>query len=391
MSEIKQWDETYVADTYARFPVCLTKGSGAQLWDEDGKSYIDMGSGIGVSTFGISDEVWVKAVTEQLTQLTHTSNLYYTKPCAELAKMLCEKTGMKKVFFANSGAEANECAIKAARKYAAKMLGEDHFYIITLEGSFHGRTITTLAATGQDVFHEQFQPLTPGFVYAKPGDLQHVEELLDKYPCAAVMLEPVQGEGGVCALDFDYLRGVQQAAHRHGALLIVDEVQCGNGRTGTLYAYEQSGLSPDIVTTAKGLGGGLPIGAVLFAEKTANVYTKGDHGSTFGGNPVCCAGAVSILQRLDEAFLESVRKKAEFVRKELENAPGILSVSGLGLMIGLETQKDAAQVIAECREQGVLVLKAKNKVRLLPPLNISQEQLEKAVQVLKNACAPTTM
>ena len=373
MSEMKQWDETYVADTYARFPVCLTKGSGAQLWDEDGKSYIDMGSGIGVSTFGISDEVWVKAVTEQLTQLTHTSNLYYTKPCAELAKRLCEKTGMKKVFFANSGAEANECAIKAARKYAAKTLGKDHFYIITLEGSFHGRTITTLAATGQDVFHEQFQPLTPGFVYAKPGDLQHVEELLDKYPCAAVMLEPVQ------------------AAHRHGALLIVDEVQCGNGRTGTLYAYEQSGLSPDIVTTAKGLGGGLPIGAVLFAEKTANVYTKGDHGSTFGGNPVCCAGAVSILQRLDEAFLESVRKKAEFVRKELENAPGILSVSGLGLMIGLETQKDAAQVIAECREQGVLVLKAKNKVRLLPPLNIPQEQLEKAVQVLKNACAPTTM
>lgn len=391
MSEIKQWDETYVADTYARFPVCLTKGSGAQLWDEDGKSYIDMGSGIGVSTFGISDEVWVKAVTEQLTQLTHTSNLYYTKPCAELAKMLCEKTGMKKVFFANSGAEANECAIKAARKYAAKTLGEDHFYIITLEGSFHGRTITTLAATGQDVFHEQFQPLTPGFVYAKPGDLRHMEELLDKYPCAAVMLEPVQGEGGVCALDFDYLRGVQQAAHRHGALLIVDEVQCGNGRTGTLYAYEQSGLSPDIVTTAKGLGGGLPIGAVLFAEKTANVYTKGDHGSTFGGNPVCCAGAVSVLQRLDEAFLESVRKKAEFIRKELENAPGILSVSGLGLMIGLETQKDAAQVIAECREQGMLVLKAKNKVRLLPPLNIPQEQLEKAVQVLKNACAPTTM
>ena len=269
-------------------------------------------------------------------------------------------------------------------------MGEDHFYIITLEGSFHGRTITTLAATGQDVFHEQFQPLTPGFVYAKPGDLQHMEELLDKYPCAAVMLEPVQGERGVCALEFDYLRKVQEASHRHGALLIVDEVQCGNGRTGTLYAYEQSGLSPDIVTTAKGLGGGLPIGAVLFAEKTANVYTKGDHGSTFGGNPVCCAGAVSILQRLDDAFLESVRKKALFVRKELENAPGILSVSGLGLMIGLETQKDAAQVIAECREQGVLVLKAKNKVRLLPPLNIPQEQLEKAVQVLKNACAPTT-
>ena len=259
MSEIKQWDETYVADTYARFPVCLTKGSGAQLWDEDGKSYIDMGSGIGVNTFGISDEVWVKAVTEQLTQLTHTSNLYYTKPCAELAKLLCEKTGMKKVFFANSGAEANECAIKAARKYAAKTLGEDHFYIITLEGSFHGRTITTLAATGQAVFHEQFQPLTPGFVYAKPGDLQHMEELLEKYPCAAVMLEPVQGEGGVCALEFDYLRKVQEAAHRHGALLIVDEVQCGNGRTGTLYAYEQSGLSPDIVTTAKVLAGACPL------------------------------------------------------------------------------------------------------------------------------------
>lgn len=387
MTQIKEWDSTYVAHTYGRFPISIVEGKGSILKDENGKEYIDLGSGIAVNTFGVADDVWINAVNTQMQKLSHTSNLYYTEPCAKLAKILCERTGMKKVFFSNSGAESNECAIKAARKYAAETLGKDNYYIITLKGSFHGRTITTLSATGQDVFHNQFQPLTSGFLYAEPNNVDDIEKLLNEYPCAAVMLEPIQGEGGVNALDFEYLKAVEKLAKEHNALLIVDEVQSGNGRSGKLFAYMNSEIHPDIITTAKGLGGGLPIGATLFNEKTADVYKPGDHGSTFGGNPICCAGAISVVERLDDAFLNEVQKKADYIWNSLETAKGIKSISGLGLMIGIETERDSSQVLNECMENGVLVLKAKNKIRLLPPLNIPNSQLKKAIEILKTACA----
>lgn len=387
MTQIKELDETYVAHTYGRFPISIVEGKGSILKDENGKEYIDLGSGIAVNTFGVADDVWINAVNTQMQKLSHISNLYYTEPNAKLAKMLCERTGMKKVFFSNSGAESNECAIKAARKYAAQMVGEEYRYIITLKGGFHGRTVTTLAATGQDVFHSQFQPLTPGFLYAEPNNIDDIEKFLKEYPCAAVMLETVQGEGGVNALDFEYLQEVEKLAHEYKALVIVDEVQSGNGRTGKLFAYMNSNIHPDIVTTAKGLGGGLPIGATLFNEKTADVYQPGDHGSTFGGNPICCAGAISVLERLDDAFLNEVQKKSEFIWNSLEFAKGIKSISGLGMMIGIETERDSSEVLKECMENGVLVLKAKQKIRLLPPLNIPDSQLKKALDIFKNACA----
>ncbi len=387
MSQIKEWDNTYIAHTYGRFPVCIVEGKGSILKDENGKKYIDLGSGIAVNTFGVADEVWMKAVNEQMQKLSHISNLYYTEPSAKLAKMLCERSGMKKVFFSNSGAEANECAIKAARKYAAEMIGEEYHYIITLKGSFHGRTITTLAATGQEVFHSQFQPLTPGFLYAEPNNIDDVEKLLKEYPCAAVMVEPVQGEGGVNALDFEYLKELEKVVHKHKALLITDEIQCGNGRTGKLFGYMNSNIHPDIVTTAKGLAGGLPLGATLFNAKTASVYQPGDHGSTFGGNPVCCAGAVSVLERIDDDLLSEVQKKSKLIWDALNSAKGVKSISGLGLMVGIETERDSMEVLNECMENGVLVLKAKEKIRLLPPLNISKDELLKALEVLKNACA----
>ena len=316
MSEIMQLDDTYIAHTYARFPVRLVEGEGSILWDESGRRYIDLGSGIAVNTFGIADKEWQKAVTAQLGRLQHTSNLSYTGPCA------CQRTGMKKVFFSNSGAEANECAIKAARKYAAAELGAEYSTIVTLQGSFHGRTLATLAATGQDVFHRDYQPLPKGFVYAKPGDLDQLAALLKNHRCAAVMIEVVQGEGGVNVLDKEYLQKAAALAADHGALVIVDEVQTGNGRTGRLYGYMHYGIQPDIITTAKGLGGGLPLGATLLGEKVADVFVPGDHGSTFGGNPVCCAGAISILNRLDEQMLSRVRAKGNLVRGALEGAPG---------------------------------------------------------------------
>lgn len=382
-----QLEQEYLAHTYARFPLCLVQGSGAVLKDETGREYIDLGSGIAVNTFGAADPEWQQAVIEQLGKLQHASNLYYTEPNIRLAQMLCEKTGMKKVFFSNSGAEANECAIKAARKYAAQTLGSDYTTIITLEHSFHGRTITTLAATGQAVFHQQFQPLTPGFVHARPNDAEHLEQLLNQNKCAAILLEVVQGEGGVNALDVDYVQQAAKLANQYGALLIVDEVQSGNGRTGKLYGYMHYNIQPDLVTTAKGLGGGLPIGATLFGERVQNVYTPGDQGSTFGGNPVSCAGALNILQRLDDDLMQQVQQKSEYIRNALHNAPGVRSVSGLGLMLGVDTLRDASQVVQECMEQGVLVLKAKDKIRLLPPLNIPNNLLEQAIETLKQVCA----
>ncbi len=383
---IKEIDNKYVANTYARFPVELVSGKGSFLYDSDGKEYIDMGTGIGVSIFGVGDEEWVKAVTEQLTTLQHASNLYYTSPCALLAEHLCEKTGAKKVFFSNSGAEANECAIKAARKYAAEKKGAEYYNIITLNNSFHGRTITTLAATGQESFHKDFLPLTDGFLYADAGDLETIKKYIKEEKVAAIMFETVQGEGGVVPLEKDFVKGLAKLAEENDILLIVDEVQTGNGRTGALYGYMKYGINPDIVSTAKGIGGGLPLGATMLFEKTENVYTPGSHGSTFGGNPVSCAGAISIIERLDEAFLAEVEKKSQYIIETLSECDGVKSITGLGLMLGIETEKDVNEVLSYCQQNGVLPIKAKNKLRLLPPLNISFEDLQKAINIIKKAC-----
>ncbi len=383
---ITELDKKYIAPTYARFGVELIEGRGSRLWDTAGKSYIDMGSGIGVSSFGFNDEAWKEAVIAQLGKVQHTSNLYYTEPCARLAEMLCSATGMKKVFFSNSGAEANECAIKAARKYAAAVRGEGCSTIITLQNSFHGRTLTTLAATGQEHYHELFQPLTPGFVSCPANDMEAMEALCGENT-AAVMIECIQGEGGVLPLEANYVRALAALCKERDILLIVDEVQTGNGRTGEVYAYMNFGITPDIVSTAKGLGGGLPLGATLLGEKVENVFAFGDHGSTFGGNPVCCAGAISVFSRLDRAFLDEVKAKGEYLRKEFEGAAGIQSVSGMGLMLGLLTDAPVGDVLAKCMERGVLCLSAKNKLRLLPALNISWEELREAAAVIKEVCA----
>ena len=383
---IKQLDEEYIAHTYARFPIQIASGKGALAVDENGKEYIDLGAGIAVNTFGYADEAWIRAVTEQLAKCQHTSNLYYSEPCAKLAELLCRRTGMKKVFFGNSGAEANECAIKVARKYAADKKGKDTYTIITLKNSFHGRTITTLAATGQDVFHKDFTPLTEGFVYAEPNDLDSVRELVKAHKTAAILFEAVQGEGGVMPLEKKFVTGLAEIAADNDILLMADEVQTGNGRTGKLYAYMNYGVTPDIVTTAKGLGGGLPIGACLLGEKVKDTLTQGSHGSTFGGNPAVCAGAYNILSRIDDTLMDEVTEKSAYVFDALRGTPGIRSVTGMGLMIGILPEKSAGEVIDLCREDGVLVIKAKDRVRLLPPLNIPKELLEKAVAVIKAAC-----
>lgn len=387
MSELKTIDKEYIANTYARFPVELVSGKGSLVYDETGKEYIDMGSGIGVTAFGIADDEWKEAVSGQLGKLQHMSNLYYTEPCARLAKLLCEKTGMKKVFFCNSGAEANEGAIKAARKYAAEKKGPEYFTIVTLENSFHGRTLTTLAATGQAHYHELFQPLTPGFVHAPANDLEAVKNAALQNKAAAVLIECIQGEGGVIPLQKDFVTGLAAFCKAEDILLMVDEVQTGNGRTGELYAYMNFGVQPDVVSTAKGLGGGLPLGAVLFGEKTEFTLGAGDHGSTFGGNPVCCAGALSILSRIDDKLLADVKKKSAMAFEALQGAPGVESVSGMGLMIGIKTVKPASDVVKACMENGVLCLTAKDKVRLLPALNIPEDVLMKAIEVIKGACA----
>lgn len=387
MDSITSLDQTYVAGTYARFPVELVSGKGSIVTDTAGKQYIDLGSGIGVTSMGFADENWLSAVTAQLNTLQHASNLYYTQPCALLAKVLCERTGMKKVFFSNSGAEANECAIKAARKYSAEKKGGDCYTIVTLKNSFHGRTLTTLAATGQEHFHELFQPLTPGFVHVDPEDIEGLTRLVKEQSIAGIMLECVQGEGGVIALSREFVTAAAELAHQEDIPLIIDEVQTGNGRTGALYAYMNYGIVPDIISTAKGLGGGLPIGATLLGERLQNVLGPGDHGSTYGGNPVCCAGALSVLQRLDDAFLQEVKAKGAYVFSALNNAPGVISVTGMGLMIGIQTKKPAREIVNACMERGVLCLTAKTKVRLLPALNIPMELLKEAIEVIKSVCA----
>ena len=381
-------DQQYVAHTYKRFPVEIVSGKGSLVKDVNGREYIDMGSGIAVTSFGVADDVWIAAVEKQIHSVQHMSNLYYTAPCANLAKILCERTGMAKVFFSNSGAEANECAIKVARKWAAEHKGPACSTIVTLQNSFHGRTLTTLAATGQDHFHELFQPLTPGFASFPVGDMDALKALCAGGTVAAVLIECVQGEGGVVPLDPSFVKELSAYLKEQDILLMVDEVQTGNGRTGSLYAYMQFGLQPDVVSTAKGLAGGLPMGATLMSEKVKDVLSYGDHGSTFGGNPVAAAAALSVVERLTDDFLADVTRRSRLLFSLLEGVPGIESVTGLGLMIGLKTVKPAAEVLAACRENGVLCLTAKDKVRLLPALNIPDELLVRAAETIKAACAP---
>lgn len=382
---IKSRDDEFVAHSYARFPVAITSGKGALCYDADGREYVDMTSGIGVNSLGFCDDGWVSAVTRQLGSLQHISNLYYTSPCGELAELLCRRTGMKRVFFANGGAEANEGAIKAARKYSFDKYGEGRNVILTLKNSFHGRTVTTLSATGQDVFHRYFFPFTEGFDFVPANDFIAFTQACSDKVCA-VMLELIQGEGGVLPVDPAYVRAVEQYCRERDILLIVDEVQTGVGRTGSLYCFMQYGVSPDIVTSAKGIGGGLPLAAVLFGDRTKDVFGPGDHATTFGGNPVACAGAVEIINRLDDEFLGEVTAKGEHIRQRVLKMPHVLGVSGLGLMLGIELTDDvkSSDVVKKGIENGVLLLTAKAKVRLLPPLSISYEELDKALAALEN-------
>lgn len=384
-NEIKQLDSDYIAQTYGRFNLALSHGKGCQVWDFEGNEYLDFTSGIGVNSLGWADEDWLKAVVHQASSLAHTSNLFFTEPSSRLAKKLAEASGLKRVFFANSGAEANEGAIKTARKYSHDKYGKDRATVLTLVNSFHGRTISTLSATGQEVFHQHFFPFTKGFDHTPANELRALETRLRQKDVCAIILEVVQGEGGVCSLDHEYLQGVQALCHQYDVLLIIDEVQTGIGRTGTMFAYQQFGLTPDIITLAKGLGGGLPIGAFVLGEKVQDTLGKSDHGSTFGANPVSCAGANAVLAKIDDAFLAEIKRKGEKLQKALAALPKVKSVSGLGLMIGVEFEEGtkAADIVAKCIEKGVLFLTAKTKLRLLPPLIINDEQIEKGIALLK--------
>lgn len=379
--ELKEKDGAYVAGTYNRFSADIYEGKGATLRSEDGKEYIDFGSGIAVNSFGVNDEAWKEAVIAQINKVQHASNNYYTRPQAELAEFLCKRTGAGKVFFSNSGAEANECAIKTARKYSFDKYGEGRYHIVTLKNSFHGRTMATLTATGQDAMHKYFMPFLDGFTYAEPT-FAGVKAECGNGTCA-VMLELVQGEGGVNALPVDDVKKIEKFCKERDILLIIDEVQTGNGRTGSLYAYMQHGIFPDIVTTAKGLAGGLPLGATMFFEKTQNTLTAGDHGSTFGGNPVSCAGAISVLSRIDDKLLLEVQGKSAYMRTYLGRMPNVVGVSGLGLMIGIELKnKNAREVAERCLERGLIVLTAKSRLRLLPPLTVSKAEMDAGLKIL---------
>ena len=385
--DIKQSDQQFIANTYARYDLVAVSGDSVDICGSGGEELIDLSSGIGVNIFGVSDPEWKAAVIAQLDKLQHISNHFYTGPQTELAKLLCEKTDMKKVFFGNSGAEANECAIKAARKYSFDKYGAGRSTIISLVNSFHGRTMATLSATGQENMHTAFAPMLPGFVYVPANDIEAAMSAASDDVCA-IMLELIQGEGGVLPLEQGYVTAVAKLCAERDILLVLDEVQTGNGRTGTLYAYMQYGITPDILTTAKGLGGGLPIGACLLGEKTENTLGTGSHGSTFGGNPVCAAGAVSVISRLTDGLMAEVQRKGELIRAELKGAKGVKSVSGLGLMVGIEIESgDSRSVVEKCLKLGVIVLTAKEKVRLLPPLNIPDEKLLKALGILKGVLA----
>lgn len=381
---IKAREKACVAQTYGRYQVALASGRGARCVGVEGENYIDFTSGIGVNALGYCDEGWIQAVTGQLNKLQHASNLFYTEPMIQAAEMLTQRTGMARVFFANSGAEANEGAIKTARKYSFDKYGQGRATILSLKNSFHGRTVTTLAATGQEVFHNYFFPFTQGFAYAPANNTPETLAMLTDDVCA-VMMEMVQGEGGVVPLNYDYVQAVAAACAQKDILVIVDEVQTGMGRTGTLFAYQQFDIQPDLVSAAKGLGGGLPIGAVLLGEKTKDTLGLGQHGTTFGGNPVVCAGACQVLRRMDGAFLQNVCQMGAYLRARLEAMPGVEQVSGLGMMLGVSLAKgEAKQVAAQCAENGLLILTAKEKLRLLPPLNIDREEVDQGLAILEN-------
>ena len=383
-SILQTLDNTYVAHTYGRFPVAIKQGSGAVCTDSSGKQYLDFTAGIGVNSLGFCSPQWVEAVSKQAATLNHTSNLYYTEPGIVLAQKLCEKSGMKRVFFSNSGAEANEGAIKAARKYSFDAYGEGRYEIISLHNSFHGRTITTLAATGQAVFHTKFNPFTEGFVFAEANNIESVKALVSEKTCA-VMLECIQGEGGVVPLEKEFVQAVAALCQEKDLLLIIDEVQTGLGRTGSFFSYQQFGVQPDIVSAAKGLGGGLPIGAVLFGEKTMDTMDAGTHGSTFGANPIVCAGANVVVDSLDDDFLSGVKEKSALIFEKVAKFPHVQSVTGLGLMIGVSFDDGITgkQVVDKCLENGVLFLTAKTKLRMLPPLTITKDEIEQGLSVLE--------
>lgn len=384
--KIKNLDEEYVAGTYGRFAVAIKQGKGATCEDFDGKNYIDFSSGIGVNSLGFCDDGWVQAVYSQLTTLQHISNIYYTEPCAKAAEILCKRAGMKKVFFSNSGAESNEGAIKCARKYSFMKYGEGRSTVVTLQNSFHGRTVTTLAATGQDVFHNYFYPFTQGFKYTPANDIDQLKTALTEDVCA-LMMELIQGEGGVMPLDADFVKQAAELCKEKDILLIIDEVQTGVGRSGELFAFRRFDIHPDIVTTAKGLGGGLPLGCVMFSEKTQGVLVKGDHATTFGGNPVATRGAEYILTRLDEKFLDDVKEKGRYITEKVLKMPHVEGVDGMGLMLGIRIDSSikSADVVKKGIDEGVLLLTAKAKVRLLPPLSITYEEIDKGLAALERA------
>lgn len=375
--------EKYLMKTYGRQPMAAAFGKDCVCTDEDGKQYIDFGSGIGTNSLGYANDTWADAVCTQVRKIQHTSNYYYTDVQAAFAEKLCELTGYTRAFFGNSGAEANECAIKLARKYSFDKYGEGRGTIITLKNSFHGRTMMTLTATGQDVFHNFFFPFPTGFAYAEANNLDDLKSKLDGTVCA-VLMEMVQGEGGVCGLDKAYVQAAAKLCEENDILFMVDEVQTGVGRTGTFLASEQFGVHPNVTTLAKGLGGGLPIGCCLADEKCAEVMGPSSHGSTFGGNPVVCAGALAVLKQVSaEGFLEQVQQKAAYIREKVAKCSDVAAVTGLGLMIGISLKtKDAHEVMDKARENGLLILTAKEKVRLLPPLTISQEEIEQGLEIL---------
>lgn len=381
--KIKELDNENIMHTYGRYDVCLTKGKGVYAYDDNGKKYIDVSSGIGVNCLGYCDDGWVKAVSEQAGTIQHISNYYYNKVAGVLAEKLTKATGLSKVFFGNSGAEANECAIKVARKYSFDKYGRGRDRIITLVNSFHGRTIATLSATGQDVFHNYFFPFVDGFDNAIANDIESLKDTITDKTCA-VMLETVQGEGGVNILDSEYLQQVRKICDEKDILLIVDEVQTGVCRTGKLYGYMHSGIKPDVVTSAKGLGGGLPIGICMVNDKLKNVMGPSTHGTTFGSNPVVCAGANYIIDTVNTPeFIEEVNKKGTYFKEKLEKIKGVKSVRQQGLMIGIEVEGNAGDIAKKCTENGLLVITAKTLLRMLPPLNIKYEEIDEALAILK--------
>lgn len=384
LEHLKDLDQTYIAHTYGRSDLEIMRGEGERCFDSQGRNYLDFSSGIGANSLGFVNEAWRNAVKNQVDQLAHTSNLYYTQPQVVLAQALCQRTGMKRVFFANSGAEANEGAIKTARKYSSDRYSAQRCEIITLTNSFHGRTITTLAATGQDVFHKNFGPFPDGFVYANANDIADLTSKVTSRTCA-IFIECIQGEGGVIPLEQSFVDAIVEICQKEDILLMVDEVQTGAGRTGTFLCCEQFGISPDVVSMAKGLGGGLPIGAVLFSEKTADVLGKGDHGTTFGGNPIVCAGAKVVMDTLDSEFLSQVVEKGEYLRQQLSKLPGVEQVSGMGLMRGIQIDRrlSSADIVAQSIQEGLILLTAKDRLRMLPPLTITQEEINQGIAILK--------